>query len=128
MTEHMEASAQIIFYLATYFLVILHYIDSAKEHEWTDSVFRNSYGLWFAIAAFLMAIPMVGMPFLFAHTLTGNIIALITALGGLGAAGYHIPMHIMKRSKVCLNGFSYVIMILLSVTSVGLLITTIKTM
>lgn len=34
-----------------------------------------------------------------------NILSFIVAIGGLGAAGYHIPMHRSGKSKVCDNRF-----------------------
>jgi hypothetical protein len=44
----------------------------------------------------------------------GDILSVIVALGGLGAASYHIPMHRTGKSKVCDNRLSYAIMIILS--------------
>ena len=51
----------------------------------------------------------------------GDVLSLVVAIGGLGAAGYHIPMHRSGKSKVCDNRFSYVIMVTLSIFCMGLL-------
>ena len=119
---------QFILFSVTSWLVILHYLDSAKEKEWTDKVFLNSYPFWLFTAAILIAIPLAGMSFVYEQTMTGHVIALITSIGGLGAAGYHIPMHLLKRSEVCNNSFSYVLMVLLTLSCAALLIETLRLM
>jgi hypothetical protein len=115
---------QFILYLTTFWLVILHYLDSAKEQEWTDKVFLGSYPFWLTTAAVLMAVPLIGMPFVYEQTMTGHVMALLTGIGGLGAGGYHIPMHYLKKSEVCRNNLSYVLMLLLTLASMALIIDT----
>ena len=121
-------TTQFILFSLTFWLVILHYLDSAKEQEWTDKVFLNSYPFWLTTAGILMAIPLPGMPFVYEQTMTGHVLALITGLGGLGAGGYHLPMHLMKKSEVCKNRFSYVLMLLLTLASAALVIDTMMLM
>ena len=41
---------------------------------------------------------------------------------------YHIPLHLLGKSEVCDNNFSYWLMVLLTVTCLTLLISTIKQM
>ncbi len=116
---------QLILYLVTFWLVILHYLDSAKEQEWMDKVFLGCYPFWLTTAAVLMAVPLFGMPFVYEQTMTGHVLALLTGFGGLGAAGYHIPMHYLKKSDVCKNRLSYYLMLLLTLASIALIIDTI---
>ncbi len=37
---------QFIFYNLTVLVIIAHFLDSAKEHEWTDFLYRGSYTGW----------------------------------------------------------------------------------
>lgn len=71
----------------------------------------------------LIGLALAGIVPVFLGNQWGDILSIIVALGGLGAAGYHIPMHRMKKSEVCKNRFSYVIMVALSVLCVLLLTT-----
>ena len=68
------------------------------------------------------------MPFVYEQTMTGHVLALLTGIGGLGAGGYHLPMHFLKKSEVCKNTLSYWLMALLTLASVALVIVTISIM
>ena len=115
---------QFILFLVTFWLVILHYLDSAKVQEWTDKVFLGSYPFWLLTAAVLMGIPLIGMPFVYEQTMAGHVLALLTGIGGLGAGGYHLPMHFLKKSNVCKNTLSYWLMALLTLASAALVVVT----
>lgn len=115
--------AQFILYNATFLLVIAHFLDSAKEREWTDFLYKGSYTGWLISSLFLIALALVGIVPVYLGNGLGDIFSVIVALGGLGAAGYHIPMHRTGKSKVCNNSFSYTIMIILSILCLALLAT-----
>lgn len=105
-------------------MVIAHFLDSAKEREWTDFLYRGSYTGWLISSLFLIALAMAGIVPVYMGNQWGYILSIIVALGGLGAAGYHIPMHRSGKSEVCHNGFSYGLMAVLSVFCILLLIVT----
>ena len=112
---------QFILYNLTFLLVIAHFLDSAKESEWTDFIYRGCYIGWLVSSLILIALALVGIVPVYLGNQVGDILSAIVALGGLGAASYHIPMHRMKKSEVCHNGLSYGIMIALSVLCILLL-------
>lgn len=72
-----------------------------------------------------MLIPTIGASYVYEQTTAGDILSLILGLGGLGAGGYHLPMLWLKKSRVCGNPFSYIIMALLAITSIALIIVSI---
>lgn len=114
---------QFILYNLTFLMVIAHFLDSAKEKEWTDFLYRGSYIGWLISSLLLIALALAGIVPVWIGSQTGDILSILVALGGLGAAGYHIPMHRMNKSEVCHNHFSYVLMTLLSVMCLALLVT-----
>ena len=109
---------QFILYNLTFYFVIAHFLDSAKEKEWTDFLYKGSYTGWLISSLFLIGLALAGIVPVFLGNQWGDILSVIVAVGGLGAAGYHIPMHRMGKSEVCHNGFSYSIMVILSVLCV----------
>ena len=109
---------QFILYNLTFLFVIAHFLDSAKEKEWTDFLYKGSYTGWLISSLFLIGLALAGIVPVFLGNQWGDILSVIVAVGGLGAAGYHIPMHRMGKSEVCHNGFSYSIMVILSVLCV----------
>lgn len=111
---------QFIFYNLTVLLVIAHFLDSAKESEWTDFLYKGSYPLWLITSLALIALAIAGIVPVYLGNQAGDVLSVIVALGGLGAAGYHIPMHRSGKSKVCDNRFSYVIMVVLTIFCLGL--------
>ena len=111
---------QFILYNLTFLFVIAHSLDSAKEKEWTDFLYKGSYTGWLISSVFLIGLALAGIVPVFLGNQWGDILSVIVAVGGLGAAGYHIPMHHMGKSEVCHNGFSYSIMVILSVLCVSL--------
>lgn len=106
---------QFILYNLTFLLVIAHFLDSAKEKEWTDFLYKGSYTGWLVSSILLIALALVGIVPVYLGNQAGDILSVLVAVGGLGAAGYHIPMHRMGKSEVCNNRFSYGIMIVLSI-------------
>ena len=116
-------TTQFIIYNLTVLLVIAHFLDSAKEHEWTDAIYRGSYAFWLVSSLVLIALALLGVVPVFLGNQAGDILSAIVALGSLGAAGYHIPMNRSGKSAVCHNHFSYGIMAALSVLCLALLIT-----
>lgn len=114
-------TVQFIAYNLTFLLVIAHFLDSAKESEWTDFIYNGSYPLWLITSLALIALALVGIVPVYLDNHVGDVLSVIVAIGGLGAAGYHIPMHRSGKSKVCDNRFSYVIMVTLSIFCMGLL-------
>ena len=112
---------QFILYNLTFLLVIAHFLDSAKEKEWT----KGSYTGWLVSSIMLIALALVGIVPVYLGNQVGDILSVLVAVGGLGAAGYHIPMHRMKKSEVCHNKFSYGLMIVLSLLCLALIVATI---
>ncbi len=106
---------QFTLYNLTVLFVIAHFLDSAKEKEWTDFLYRGSYTGWLASSLLLIALALAGIVPVYLGNRAGDVLSLVVALGGLGAAGYHIPMHRLKKSEVCHNSFSYVLMAILSI-------------
>ena len=113
-------TSQFILYNLTFLLVIAHFLDSAKEKEWTDFLYKGSYTGWIISSLLLIALALVGIVPVFLGNQWGDILSIIVAAGGLSAAGYHIPMHRMGKSEVCHNGFSYGIMVVLSILCISL--------
>ena len=116
---------QFILYNLTFLLVIAHFLDSAKEQEWTDFLYRGSYKGWLISSLLLIALALAGIVPVWIGSQAGDILSVLVGLGGLGAAGYHIPMHRMKKSEVCHNKFSYGLMLALSLLCLALIIITI---
>ena len=112
---------QFIAYNLTFLLVIAHFLDSAKECEWTDFIYKGSYPFWLVTSLALIALALAGIVPVYLGNQVGDVLSLVVAIGGLGAAGYHIPMHRSGKSKVCDNRFSYVIMVTLSIFCLALL-------
>ena len=106
-------------------MVVAHFLDSAKEREWTDFLYRGSYTWWLISSLFLIALALTGIVPVYLGNQWGDILSVIVALGGLGAAGYHIPMHRSGKSQVCDNKFSYWLMACLSILCLLLIIVTI---
>ena len=116
---------QFILYNLTFLFVIAHFLDSAKEKEWTDFLYNGSYTGWLVSSLLLIALALIGIVPIYLGNPVGNILSVLVAVGGLGAAGYHIPMHRMKKSEVCHNKFSYGLMIVLSLLCLALIVATI---
>ena len=116
---------QFILYNFTFLMVIAHFLDSAKEREWTDFLYRGSYKGWLISSLLLIALALAGIVPVWIGSPAGDILSIIVGLGGLGAAGYHIPMHRMKKSEVCHNQFSYGLMMVLSLLCFALIVLTI---
>ena len=108
-------------------LVIVHYLDSAKEHEWTDAAFRGNYKLWLLVATVLFVVLLVGFIPIYLHTQFGHAWALVTSVGGLAGYGYHKFQHHTGRSTVCLNRTSYAIMYALNIACLALIAVTLST-
>ena len=112
---------QFLAYNLTVLLVIAHFLDSAKEREWTDYIYKGNYSFWLITSLVLIGLALVGIVPVYLGNQSGDILSVIVSIGGLGAAGYHIPMHRTGKSKVCDNRFSYAIMVILSVSCLCLL-------
>lgn len=115
---------QFLLYNATFLMVIAHFLDSAKEREWTDFLYKGSYTGWLISSLLLIALALVGIVPVYLGNGFGDFFSAIVALGGLGAAGYHIPMHRTGKSEVCHNSFSYGLMTVLSVFCILLIVVT----
>lgn len=114
-------TTQFLVYNLTVLLVIAHFLDSAKEREWMDFIYKGSYSFWLISSLVLIGLALAGIVPVYLGNQAGYILSVIVALGGLGAAGYHIPMHRTGKSKVCDNRLSYVIMVILSISCLCLL-------
>ena len=119
----MMVSPQFIAYNVTFLLVIAHFLDSAKEKEWTDFIYRGNYSLWLISSLVLIAVALAGIVPVYTGSQLGDILSVIVAVGGMGAAGYHIPMNYSRKSDVCHNTASYFIMLLLTISCLALLAT-----
>lgn len=117
---------QFIIYNLTVLVIIAHFLDSAKEREWTDFLYRDSYTGWLISSVLLIALALAGIVPVYLGNNAGDVLSAIVALGGLGAAGYHIPMHRTGKSEVCHNSFSYSIMTVLTILCIALLATLIS--
>lgn len=115
---------QFIVYNLTVLLIIGHFLDSAKEQEWTDFLYRGSYTGWLISSLLLIALALAGIVPVWIGSTAGDMLSFLVGLGGLGAAGYHIPMHRMKKSEVCHNSFSYGLMLVLSLLCIALIVVT----
>ena len=115
---------QFIVYNLTFLMVIAHFLDSAKEQEWTDVLYRGSYKGWLISSLLLIALALAGIVPVWIDSQSGDILSILVGFGGLGAAGYHIPMHRMKKSEVCHNNFSYGLMMALSFLCFALIVIT----
>ena len=122
------ASIQFISYSITFLLTVAHFLDSCKEQEWTEPLFFNSYPFWLIISIIFIGILQIGIIPTYLWNKTGNYYSIFTALYGLGAGDYHIPLHLLGKSAVCDNNFSYWLMVLLTIACLTLLISTIKKM
>ena len=105
---------QFIVYNLTVLMTIAHFLDSAKEREWTDVLYGGSYIGWLVSSIALIGVAMAGIVPVWLGNQAGDILSVLVGIGGLGAAGYHIPMHRSGKSEVCHNGFSYGLMAVLS--------------
>ena len=112
---------QFLAYNLTVLLVIAHFLDSAKEREWTDYIYKGSYSFWLITSLVLIGLALTGIVPVYLGNQSGDILSVIVSIGGLGAAGYHIPMHRTGKSKVCDNRLSYAIMVILSLSCLCLL-------
>ena len=122
------ASAQFISYSLAFLLNIVHFLDSCKEQEWTDNLFFNSYPFWLIIATVFLGILQCGIVQVYLGNQKGNYYSIFASIYGIGAGGYHIPLHLLGKSEVCDNNFSYCIMVFLTLASIMLCITTIQKM
>ena len=118
-------SLQFAFYNFTYIAVIAHFLDSAKEREWTDVLYDNNFIAWFLSSLVILAIPLIGIVPLYLQTSFGQIWCIVVAIGGLSGYGYHKVMHMMGKSEVCLNRTSYSVMYVLNTLSITLLTITV---
>ena len=116
---------QFIAYNLTVLFVVLHFMDSAKETEWTEPIYRNSYPLWLISSAVLIVVALAGIVPVYLGNTAGQVLSYIVGIGGIGAAGYHIPMQQWNGSEVCRNRLSYWLMYILTFFSIALLATTI---
>ena len=116
---------QFIAYNLTVLFVVLHFMDSAKESEWTEPIYKNRYPLWLISSAALIVVALAGIVPVYLSNKAGQVLNYIVGIGGIGAAGYHIPMQRWNGSEVCKNRFSYWLMYILTFFSIALLVTTI---
>ena len=121
-------SAQFISYSLAFLLNIVHFLDSCKEQEWTDNLFFNSYPLWLIIVTIFIGIMQSGIVPVYLGNKKGSYYSIFVSIYGIGAGGYHIPLHLFGKSDVCDNNFSYCIMVLLTLASIGLCVSTIQKM
>lgn len=63
-------------------MVIAHFLDSAKEKEWTDFLYRGSYTAWLISSLLLIALAMAGIVPVYLGNELGDVLSAIVALGG----------------------------------------------
>ena len=122
------ASVQFTSYFLTFLLTVAHFLDSCKEQEWNEPIFFNNYPFWLIVTTIFIGILQFGIIPAYIGNKAGNYYSIFASLYGLGAGGYHIPLHLLGKSNVCDNNFSYWIMVLLSISCIVLLISTIQKM
>ena len=121
-------SIQFISYNLTFLLIIVHFLDSCKEQEWTEPIYLNNYLFWLTLSTIIIGSFQIGIIPIYLGLKIGNCFSIYTAIAGLGAAGYHVPLNLIGKSKVCDNTFSYWLMVILSLSCLVLLISAFKNM
>ena len=122
------SNLQLILYDATIILIVAHFFDSAKEQEWNEPIYYGNYPFWIISSTLIVTFTIVGIIPVYLGTNSGNWFSIISGVGGLAAAGYHMPMHYFKKSKTCNNTFSYGLMYILSIFCLLLIFVTLKNM
>ena len=121
-------SIQFISYNLTFLLIVAHFLDSCKEQEWTEPIYLNNYLLQHISSTIIIGTSQIGIIPIYLESKIGNWFSICTAIAGIGAGGYHVPLHLIGKSKVCDNKFSYWLMVFLTISCLVLLISTIKNM
>ena len=103
-----------VVYNITVILIIAHFLDSAKEQEWNEVIYFGNYPFWLISSTMIIALIIGGIIPVYLGNNIGKLFSIIVAIGGLLAAGYHIPMNKAGKSEVCNNNFSYWLMGILS--------------
>ena len=105
---------QFIIYNITAVLIIAHFLDSAKEQEWNEVIYFGNYPFWLISSSIIIGFIICGIVPVYLENNLGKWFSIIVAIGGLLAAGYHIPMNKAGKSDTCNNNFSYWLMGILS--------------
>ena len=121
-------SFQFIFYDLTVILIIAHFLDSAHDQEWNEPIYFGSYLFWLISTVLIITFTIIGIIPVYLKTLYGNWFSIIVGIAGLAGGGYHIPMNYLGKSNVCDNGFSYFLMLILSISCIALIYSAIKNM
>lgn len=108
-------------YCVQMMFIIGHFLDSAKEEEWTEPIYKGSYHLWFFSSMIFILLTIIGIPYVYEGTSFGYGWSIFMGLAGLSGYGYHKITHIQETSEVCNNGFSYIIMYILNILSLLLI-------
>ena len=119
-------SLEFIFYDLTTILIIAHFLDSAHEQEWNEPIYFGSYPFWLISSVLIITFTIVGIIPVYVQTKSGHCFSIIVGIGGLAAAGYHMPMNYLGKSNVCNNNFSYMLMYILSASCIILIYNAIK--
>ena len=119
-------SLEFIFYDITIILIIAHFLDSAHEQEWNEPIYFGNYPFWLISSVLIITFTIIGIIPVYVQTKSGHWFSIIIGIGGLAAAGYHIPMNYLGKSNVCNNNFSYILMYILSTSCIVLIYNAIK--
>ena len=120
------SNTQFILYDTTIILIIAHFLDSAKDQEWNEPIYFGNYPFWLISSVLIITFTIIGIIPVYLGNNAGNWFSIISSIGGLGAAGYHMPMHYFKKSETCNNPFSYGLMYILSISCLLLIYVSIK--
>ena len=116
-------SFQFIIYNITVSLIIAHFFDSAKDHEWNEVIYFGNYPFWLISSTWICAFLIAGIIPVYHQTNLCTSFCIITWVAGLLAGGYHLPMNHFGKSEVCNNSFSYWLMAILSTACIILIST-----
>ena len=120
------SNLQFVFYDLTVIMIIAHFLDSCKEQEWNEPMYFGSYVFWLISTVLIITFTIIGIIPVYLGNNSGNWFSIISSIGGLGAAGYHMPLHYFKKSETCNNPFSYGLMYILSISCLLLIYVSIK--
>ena len=119
-------SLEFLFYDLTIILIIAHFLDSAHEQEWNEPIYFGSYPFWLISSVLIITFTIIGIIPVYVQTKSGHWFSIIVGIGGLAAAGYHMPLNYLGKSNVCNNHFSYILMYILSASCLILIYNAIK--
>ncbi len=116
---------QYILYNATIVFIVIHFFESANNEEYREPIYFNSFPFWLYSSGLIIAYTLYVLHSFKNKNSYKNIHCIITGIGGILAPGYHIPAILYNNSEVCKNNLCYFNMTILTILSLGLIVSTI---